>query len=576
MAYQVYSYFVKRILSGDDLAAEQRRHRTTYWNRLVEVERAYRAGMDAALGEHSAALAELEEAIAKAEERVEAAKAAIAKARQAARSKAKVPDELREASKAAIAVLKPLRERHKEMRAALFADPAVQQRIEALEEERRAAQRDARHAAVEAGLYWGNYLDVDGAYKAGRQGKGGRLLKFHAARREGTVSVWFQKGLPVAGVDGADSRLQIVPVPTEDAAAEMARPRGPKQPAPNMADRRIGRLRVGTGEERTPLYVEFAMLYHRPLPEHGVIRRASLVREEVASHARWRLLVVVNEGERKEPEPRDPIVGVDVGWRQLPNGDLRVACACTEEGEPDYLTLPARVVTAFEKADSLRAIRDRDLNANLAALVAWRRENITALPDWFIEATKTLSQWRSSARLAALVLRWRVNPFPGDEMAHDALEAWREHDKHLWTWEANERRNASARRREAFRLFAKRLAHTSGFVGLEKFNLRRVTGTDEEQDHAARMRVIASVGALRGIIRQTCARDGVCVKDDLPAMHTTITCWQCGVQIQFDARTELRVTCPTPGCGITWDQDENAARNLAHIAATGSLRAPTA
>jgi hypothetical protein len=70
----------------------------------------------------------------------------------------------------------------------------------------------------------------------------------------------------------------------------------------------------------------------------------------------------------------------------------------------------------------------------------------------------TVATWRSVGRLAALVLRWRDDRFPGDAAVFDVLEAWRKQDKHLFEWEANLRRAAVDWRTTQYYEFAKKLA----------------------------------------------------------------------------------------------------------------------
>jgi transposase len=143
----------------------------------------------------------------------------------------------------------------------------------------------------------------------------------------------------------------------------------------------------------------------------------------------------------------------------------------------------------------------------------------------------------------------------------EALEAWRYHDDHLRTWQVGQRESALRSRREIYRLFAVGLARRYGTLVLEDFDLRPMarrpkrTDAPRENETARSNRHRVAVSKLRDALTQAF---GGAVEID-PA-GTTHLCHRCGTHNDFDAAEHLIHRCVN--CETTWDQDENAARNL--------------
>ncbi|GIV82866.1 MAG: hypothetical protein KatS3mg051_2220 [Anaerolineae bacterium] len=154
---------------------------------------------------------------------------------------------------------------------------------------------------------------------------------------------------------------------------------------------------------------------------------------------------------------------------------LRVAYAVGADYERD-LRLPETLMREFQQVSELQAVRDRRFNDARIELLG----NLQGLdvPDWLREAITSLRQWRSPARLAALCLRWRERRFPGDDVAYNALESWRQRDRHLWEWQANLRDQAIARRNDLYHQFAAEIARRARVVVLEDLDLTHLSAGD--------------------------------------------------------------------------------------------------
>ena len=373
--------------------------------------------------------------------------------------------------------------------------------------------------------------------------------------------VQLQGGLsPAEAFAGADRRFRLEPVPDE------AWDNG----APKRLQRTRAWVRVDS-DGREPVWAVVPVTLHRPIPDDARIKWVYLIRRRVASKDNWSLCLVLSRqsGWMKTDLARGGCVGIDIGWRLVPDG-LRVAYWVGDDGRSGQLVLPLRDVGRWQKAQDLQSIRSKNFDAVVLRLANWLRGR--DLPDWLIERTKTLRQWRSQARLASVAIHWRGNRFDGDGEIFDAIEAWRKQDKHLWEWEHNQRRKAAAWREDTYRQLAAKLSRAYRTVCLEKTDWRQLARQakpeEEGNAQAAHYMRTASPGQLTRLLAERFAE---VVRVD-PA-HTTQRCHACGKLTPFDAAAQLTTTCRH--CGAEWDQDFNAACNLLGGAARGPVMQKT-
>lgn len=316
-------------------------------------------------------------------------------------------------------------------------------------------------------------------------------------------------------------------------------------------DGAVGKVLEGQGAMSTIVY------------RYGLLSptcNADIVESQMrGAHAYRNKLVEI---ERRRRDARMGPVGVDVGWRLRPDGTIRVAMTCDRDGRGDEILLPPEVPGSARRVASLRATRDKNMDAARSVLVSWLRDQ--SLPDEWAQRTESVSQWRSQGRLAGLSIWWREHRLPNDEDAFAALETWRKQDKHLWCWETSERTGGLRHRKDLYRRVAARLAERHDVlvmeadVGLREFALRPAIDDPTTNETARSNRVVAAVSELRMCLRQAFLRRGRTVVS-LPAQGTTRTCAACGSEETWDQANEVRHTCKN---GHVWDQDANAARNL--------------
>jgi Putative transposase DNA-binding domain len=538
---RIYSYGARAPVEGLDLVETQMRLAHKYRNALVEQELERRKRVDQALRDLSPDLASTEAALKDAEEALAAAREAIDRASAQARKKVRPPD-LMAAVKAARENRKALYGRRKALRTALFESPgwqAKQTEINDWSTERQKAIRS------ECGLYWGTYLHVEQSMGGCRSGAPPRFMRWDG---DGHLAVQIQGGMKIEEAFGQDSRIRIEPLPTEGSKAARKRTRV--------------MFRVGSDEGGGPVFATVQVVLHRPMPPDARIKWVHLIRRRIATHFQWRVQFVISREagwDRPDSAP-DGIVGIDVGWRIREDGSLRVAYWVGHDGREAELALPADWLGEMDRVERIRSHRDDNFNAARDGFVAWLKGTpADAIPAWLREATATLGQWRAAARLAALVIRWRGDRFPGDEKGFEALEAWRKRDKHLYEFEGNLRDQLQRRREDIYRNFAAKMRRAYRAAAVEDLDLRDFHELPQAEEPAAQ-------GALREHTRDACLslllrclKESMAETKKVPAPDTTKLCPKCGTVGEFPRESLVR-TCP--GCGDKDDQDRVAAINL--------------
>lgn len=353
------------------------------------------------------------------------------------------------------------------------------------------------------------------------------------------------------------------------------------------------RMRVQSDKNREPVWATWPVLVDRPLPEYGIIKTCDVHVRRIGPREEWYACLTVHSvsDDRAESKPTEGVLAIDVGWRLMAKDgarELRVASMVDDSDHVSELRLSERVLSGLSKPDGLRATRDAHFNNAILGTSWWLYGAASdAIPEWLTTAARTVGQWRSEARLAALVRRWREARFAGDEDIYGALETWRYRDYHLWSWETSQREGSLRNRRDVYRCFAKNLANTYEHVVLERFDLRKMlqhadpAHEDSKKQENAQARLdqrLACVSELRGCIANAFAcsvgkggkvtpngargfaRNGTARFVILDGAYTTQTCADCGHADAWDAASTIFHTCSS--CGAVWDQDENAARNL--------------
>jgi len=585
---KVYQYGLLPPTDNNVLVREQMRAAHRYQNELIKIERD-RRDAERALMEQHRGLQWLTWAAQYADAECEAATQAIksARAKTRSRSESDAAKEIHAAAKI---------RRREALRTLAFGRALVRASSDAntIYEEVNAKVKTARAACKTLGPYWGSYLLSEKAAEDATfevvngmrrkmplyDGTEPRNPHFKRWTGDGAVSVQLQGGMTVAeALGGEDTQLRIL----NNGTSKNGR-------------RAFARLMLRVSSDgRNPIWAEWPMVMHRPLPEGARIKVATVSCRRDGHRERWTCEITLDTLPVAPHSGSRLAVGVDLGWRAF-GDELRVCYWCGEDGAEGELRLDAAVTqrperpanqhrrsvrTSFgtmqqlTKASELRAQRDINFNAARDALVAWLRT--AEMPEWMraltvkrgetppsqAQALAYLVQWRAPARLGRLRWRWLDARIDGDTDAFAALSAWEKQDRHLWQWETDQRHQALERRKHLYRNFAAQMAKRYSVLVLEKFNLSKMAkrpDIDEaaDSDAAQSQRYRAATSILRDALCNAFLSSGGSV-EEVPAAGTTRLCHECGEPVIGDAATKVVLACKN---GHAHDQDKNAGINI--------------
>lgn len=602
---RIYTYGLRAPTVNAALVHQQLLAANRYYNKLIELERARRAEYREARRRVCPELAELEAKRDALTAAIDAVREEISTLRKKVRTRVTTPD-LSARAKALGLERRELNVAIREKREELKASGALTPEEERITNEHYAKQKLARK---ESGLYWGTYLLIEAAAQAAGRGKSDP--KFRRFTGEGRLGIQIQGGCPVHEIFGEkNTRIQIGELP------------------PTQWDTRSGRrsanvpvrIRIGSSGD-APIWGEFPGLIHRPLPADGVVKWAWVKIRRCGPKTKYELQVVVEAAsfERESvPENSERVAAINIGWRVLPTGNMRVGYLVDAFGKTRELVLPKEIRDELAKADSVRSINDTLFNTAKLVLANWIKENQAAVPDWLAEDAKTLHAWVNHGRLAKVARKlelerasrvrvlwdtWycerrRPPDMPRayrkqgtliDLMAefHEVkawhelgraqpievitfyLYLWRRKNDHLWDMEASKRQRAALRRLNTYRVWAAELSREYAKVVIEDVDYRdfyRDAKPEEGNDAvlvATRARVMRAVAPsdLRAALE---ARFG---KSRVTPLHITRdhSCGHRNESEEFKQEMVDGVVVTCGGCGAQYDQDENAATNMLRL-----------
>jgi len=529
-----------------------------YHNRLVALERERRDKVEVSLRELAPGLCGVDTRLAALEAEIEEIRDRIKKRNAKERKRAASKEDRQKIADLKLQ-LKEGRATRKLMRSQLFDSLEWKTKQEDINQWHSAQQKASRAAS---GLYWGTYLTVEQSMSGARSGA---PPQFQRWRGDGSVSVQLQGGLSVDELLAAqDKRLRVT---FEEGGKTFIW------------------IRIGS-DGREPIWCKVRFTLHRSLPDGVRVKWCKLIRRRVGTRNEWRVILTLEAEEASVWEKKDRadsgVVGIDVGWRLLPEG-LRVAYWYGDNDEYGQLVIPSQTVGRWGESENLQSVISQHLNAVLPVVSKWFK-SLGSIPEWAEElGVDTLSQWRSPERLQKLVDRWRTNRIPGDDQEiegagklrqvlhldidhygspvsmYDLMEAWAKKWRHLHNWAAGTRLKAIRYRRDLYRNFVAEMRRKYKTVHLEKLNLvelrRKPTAEETAADGGVVMyRDIAAVGELRRYFSES-MDVGL-----IPAKDTTRMCHLCEKLSGESSPASLIHTCSH--CASQWDQDLNAAVNL--------------
>jgi hypothetical protein len=593
---RIWTYGCRPPTAGGELIREQLWKAHRYYNKLIELElerrRLYREARSALNG----TLSELESKQAEINAAIDKHRGELLLLRQSKRKRVADP--------VAVATLRALETQRKstslalkEARANGKTDPALLAVSERIHEE---TQKKVRAARAVCGVYWGTYLITEKAAQTAcnppkQKGVAPTDPRFKRwSGGQGRIGVQLHRERAVDVLAGMGTMLQIVPKSL------------PGKPAQTKSGLHCTvRIRVGSDEQKKPVWAEFPVLLHRMPPADAILTWAWILVRKQGPNTRYELQLSMESESFHHRRCGKGTVALDIGWRALPNGDIRVGYLVDDRGQERALIMPGVVKDSLDGANKLRGHSEKHFDTARQVFASWLATATGPAADWWRAETAFMHQWRAHAKLArltenglraldvspdrvrALWTRWRLERLgksldlfgpieeltrwfvsqgswsPGECMML-YLEWWRRKDHHLYEFESNQRATALRRRKDIYRNLAADLASTYETLVVEKFDLRSFARNeapeDEKTDFTKRARTVAAPHELRGAILGAWAKARTVV---LPCKDTTRECHLCHhVNKDWESPESLEQQCA--GCGAIWDQDANAARILLH------------
>jgi hypothetical protein len=388
--------------------------------------------------------------------------------------------------------------------------------------------KPVRAAAIAEGLYCGTYRQVEESFAAAwKKTDTFSLVRFRSWRQGGLMSVQIQCGCD------ADRYFQI-------RAADDPRTGRRKN------QRHTVRLRIGSDGQR-PIWSEAVRLeMHRPI--QGIVAWAKVCLAYSGDREIWSVQFTSICVPPRHDEATDGAVAIDVSWRSMPDGTLRLAFARDADGQEHELRMPARWRERVARAERIRGHRDRRLNELKAKKPAFAR----------------LQKPRGARRVAKK-----------QGVIEPEIAAWLARDRHLEEYELGCRRKSVAARRDALRNWLRMLRRRYATAIIKD------TAHKEMKAHSAavaagiwpKARYQGHHGAPGETVEELCQvygrKTGVAV---FKAAWTTSTCAECGEPMEVGPERE--VTCES--CGAVDDRDRVSTRNLLARYADGETTKPTA
>lgn len=562
---RVYQYGTREPIHNSELVHEQLRKAHKYYCALLRMTIDVKRNKERELQNNPEVLATMA-IVAELEAAVKSKRESLAKIRQSTRSRSE-SKELRASIKEDVAKLKEARMGLKTVRAESRTSARLQRDF--LHEEWLQQRRALRKAS---GLRHGTYTMTESAVDAACSStplwdstaiNDPRFPKWDGT---GHVGVQIQGGMTFKQLlSCTDTRAQFRYSP--DLFLEKCKDgRGGGKSRPRFGTLHI---RVGSDESRNPIWAEFPIKLHRPIPEDGVIKFIAVSKRRIGPREIWSTEFTVDLPEGTLTEKcGNGTVAVDLGWRLI-DGELRVLTWYGEHSGNGELRLSAELISSLRYNEALRSVRDKNLDTLRAQLLAYLPEE---LPDWLLALTRKrgddlpssaqararIAKWKSQARFAHLAKVW-----PGG--CPEFLEEWRYHDFHLWEWEASQRKKSLRRRKDLYRNFAAKLTRRYSRIILEDFDLRRVAENkapeeDAENKRSKSNRQLCATSELRLAIIHAAAARGCEIVWVNPA-YSTQECPHddCRHTEKWDAEHNIRRRPDCPKCGRSWDQDYAAA-----------------
>ena len=389
--------------------------------------------------------------------------------------------------------------------------------------------------------------------------------------------------------------------------------------------RKTSRLRLkaklaGGARKDSKIFHEFDLIFHRSIPENGVIKDGKILRTRVGDKFRYDLVLTVELPEAEQRiMPTDNAIVIDIGWRQHKTDKnlLQVLSIASLDGSLfQEISLPNHPISQskgggakksgktftqmFNYIDDVKTKLDeratklgKDIKPLLKQVPAIANfDRSSPAPDepeqrqsyYFIKqcasvarlpANVTLS-FETAYKLATAINR--LNRLPNNEISHlpddvkqiitgkigNLIIGWWDNNSRLYREQHNLRAKEIGHRKDYYRQIAAELVSHKLLLCIESNFLAKISETKDKDNKlnktARHNRVLASNYSFISALKNAALREGIALETLDSNKYTSKTCFDCGEENKaLESEKEWRC----PHCGVSHDRDENAAKNIA-------------
>lgn len=589
-AVWVRRYAIRQLNNWGEDCEEELRRANQFWNKLVEIDLAANEAFNKATSDNPQVI-EYQENVDFLRQQREDLVTERMRQRKESRSRKVDPiimTRLRENS----ILLKTTNDKLK--KAKRQAREQIKEKLQELDTYRREQIKRARQ---DSGVYWGTAGILQDKFETARQAvltrrtRGQKAeMQFRRFQGDGLFNVHFSDGLPTSefGIKSSRGRAAVLQNNNLTITAFSERSGEPREitrnrtiKLPNGTLKTLNETLVTRGIG-TPRSLSMDLVLHRSLPELSadadlrikdiqvVLRKNPNYHQFMKSHKQWDvrrsaavITMTAKESEFIDIEPTAGAVAVNLGWRLLSDGSLRIATIVGQKWPTEYVILPRARLRLAEIIEEMRSQRDLVLATMLPRLrgLPWD----TAPPAIRIFGQALAKAPKLGPRsLARLVIEWKALDCHWCEDDLTVFEEWRKNDN-VWLYRGEKaKRKFFGERKYRYQLAAKRIAERASVILLDEVDFSELARIPKDRDPKFEMairrnRQLAAVSELTLEIKHQAAkyrREIIFQKGP----STFVECHICGKPLDVPQNHKMDLTYFHDYCRATLDQDDNNCR----------------
>lgn len=380
----------------------------------------------------------------------------------------------------------------------------------------------------ESGLWWHHYQATNDlrqqAEQLARSGNS-KLQKKDPNKAMPHLTLYFPRGLAVH-----DFVKGLSPILFFDPAHSSGKHRVIK-----YATQSLGKQQYKT--------VSVPLVWHRELPETGVIRRVELLENQCLRKQSWSVLFTIeNAPEPRKLAPEAPVYcGLDFGWR-VQDDSLRVAYWSASNGDVGEIFLPPQWIASAKYLEKLRQQIRQD------AQICWESLNASGVQGI-----------GSGMHPTKLLINLYQNRDTLTDQARPLLDEW-------WRGSARFLREAEGlsdrlahQRTHLYQNECKSIVSRFDIIGTEEIGLQGLQVLQSKAPYTVRRgQRWAAINELTHWLTFNCKKQGKPFRL-VSNNNNTQRCAKCG---HLNQQSTIKKLIICEKCQSLWDQDANASENI--------------